>query len=185
MDNPRTAPVTTWAILLTTILVFAAGNPDPLKLWPVNGPDFRLWQLATYALTHGTVLHLLVNLLALLSFGPALERLWGSAHFLTCYLACAVIGGLLQASVADVPTVGASGALFGLFAAYALHNPKRRILSMFPLPLPAWAVVALYVVVSGLAWALDWLVGFAHAAHVGGALTGVLFGLALNNKPPA
>jgi len=177
-------PALTWLLLTLTILVHAMGTPPALWLWPLASEEFRPYQLVTYAFTHGNWLHLFVNVLALMSFGPALERTWGRGKFLVCYTVCAVGAGLIQASMGEVPLVGASGALFGLFAAYVFQHPHRPILSLLLWPLPAWLVLALYVLLSALAWAFEWLTGFAHLAHIGGAATGLLFALAYNDKRP-
>lgn len=170
-----------YAILILTLAVYVAGNPASLMLWPIPSPEFRPWQLVTYALLHGNVLHLAINLIALLSFGPALERAWGRARFLACYTLAAVIGGAMQALLAESPVVGASAALFGLFAAWTMGNPRKRIVSLLPWPLEAWQVLALYVVASVAALIFGWAADVAHFAHLGGVTVGLLF--AINNKP--
>ena len=96
-----TRPHMTWLIMLTTILVFALGNPESLILYPIDSDQFRAWQLVTYMLPHGNWLHLTVNVLALVSFGPPLERAWGKGRFLTGYLVCVIFGGLIQAGCCE------------------------------------------------------------------------------------
>ena len=64
-----TRPHMTWLIMLTTILVFALGNPESLILYPIDSDQFRAWQLVTYMLPHGNWLHLTVNVLALVCVG--------------------------------------------------------------------------------------------------------------------
>lgn len=170
-----------YAILIVTLVLYAAGNPASLALWPIPSPEFRPWQLVTYALLHGNAIHLAINLLALLSFGPALERAWGSRRFLACYALAAAFGGALQALVTERPVVGASAALFGLFAAWTVDNPHRRVVSIVPWPLEAWQLLLLYVNLTTLALAFGWLTGVAHVAHLGGVAVGLTF--AANNKP--
>lgn len=170
-------------IFILTVLVYVAGNPPSLALWPVLSGQFRPWQLLTYALVHGNLLHLALNMLALLSFGPALEREWGRWRFLACYAAAAAMGGALQAMLVDRPIVGASAALFGLFAAYVVQKPKARIATLLPWQLPAWSVLALYAVLSVAAWAFGWVNNVAHVAHLGGMFTGLAFAITRNNKP--
>lgn len=174
-------PFVSLFLIVITLAVYLAGNPMSLALWPIPSPEFRPWQVVTYALLHGNILHLVVNLLALLSFGPALERSWGRWRFLCCYVLAAAFGGTLQALLVDRPVVGASAALFGLFAAWVWQNPRKRVVSIIPWPLAAWQVLAVYVVASAAAWAFGWLVGLAHAAHLGGVAVGLAF--AMNNKP--
>ena len=161
-------------------LLYVAGNPASLALWPIPSPEFRWWQVLTYALLHGNWLHMVINLLALLSFAPSLERAWGRWRFLACYALAAVFGGTMQALVSERPVVGASAALFGLFAAWTCANPHKRLLSIVPWPLEAWMLLLLYVNLTMLALTFGWLTGVAHVAHLGGAVVGLLF--ATNNK---
>ena len=172
----------TWALCLICVFIYAFGNPWWMWLWPYNSPEFRWWQLVTYAFTHGNVLHLAINLLALLSFGPFLERAWGRFHLVGVYVGCAVAGAGLQMADSAQPMVGASGGLFGLFAAYTLLRPKSKLVSLFVAPLPASVVLPIYGALSVLAWIQGWLPGVAHLAHVGGAATGILFALVLREK---
>jgi Uncharacterized membrane protein (homolog of Drosophila rhomboid) len=174
-------PKITLALIAVTLGVYIAGNPMQLALWPVGSPQFHWWQTLSYAFVHGGLLHLIVNMLALVSFGPALERAWGKWRFLACYATAAVIGGLAQGLTVQQPIVGASAALFGLFAAYVVGKPKARIVTLFPWPLPAYVVLAAYALLSVLAALFDWLHGIAHIAHLYGMTVGVAF--ATNNKP--
>jgi membrane associated rhomboid family serine protease len=173
-------PHVTAALIALTVAIYAAGNPLSLALWPIPSAEFRPWQLFSYAFVHGGLLHVSVNLLALVSFGPSLERAWGRVTYLSCYLLSAAVGGALHATFSDRPVIGASGALFGLFAAWTVANPRKKIISIIPWPLQAWQVLVGYVIVSAVAWAVDWMV-VAHAAHLGGVAIGLAF--AINNKP--
>ncbi len=164
-----------------------------MALWPLGGPfafrssmglidiQFYPWQLLTYGFLHGSLPHLFFNMLALYMFGLSLERLWGSQRFGIYYFACLVGAGLIQLLVATssgqpYPTLGASGAVFGLLLAYGITWPNNTIMLLFPpIPMKAkWFVVIfgaleLYLGVSGRA------PGIAHFAHLGG----MLFGAAL------
>lgn len=175
--------VIVFLLIANIVGFFLVADPTPFMLWPIPSAEFRPWQLLTYALLHGSELHLALNMIALMSFGPALVRAWGSFRFLACYMLAAALGGALQASHAVLPTVGASAAMFGLFAAYVMVNPHKPILTLFPRPLAAWKVLATYVALSLLAIGMDWVAGVAHLAHLGGVLVGVCFALAVNDKP--
>jgi membrane associated rhomboid family serine protease len=93
--------------------------------------DGEYWRLWTVTLLHGDLLHLLFNMYALWLCGPIVERWFGRVRFIGFYLACAA-GGSAASFVfgGDVPAVGASGAIFGLFgillAAGRLHHPVDR-----------------------------------------------------------
>lgn len=179
---PRKPAHLTHAIAAVTILSWLLFDPMALALYPMNSGEFKPWQLLSYVFAHGGGLHLLLNMIVLLSFGPPLEREWGATRFLLCYALAAMLGGVMHAMTVPEPVVGASAALFGLFAAFAISNPKRKIVSLIPLPLAASYVLIVYVVLSVLAVTFGWAAGVAHMAHLGGVATGVL--LALNNKPP-
>lgn len=175
-------PFVSWSVLILTLVLYVAGNPPALALWPIPSLEFYPWQVFTYAFLHASPLHLVVNLLALLSFGPSLERSWGHWRFLCCYMLAAAVGGTIQASLSDRPVVGASAALFGLFAAWVMDNPKRKVVSLIPWPLAAWQVLLVYVIASIAALAFGWLTGMAHAAHLGGVMIGMSYA-GTNNKP--
>lgn len=163
------------------LLTLALGDAlvGPLALWPL-GAGFLPWQLVTYAFLHGGLTHILFNMFGVYSFGADLERVWGPRRFLTYYLVCAVTAALTQLVFAVVtgspsPTVGASGAVFGLLLAYALMFPHRTVMLLFPpIPMkaPLFAIVfGLLELVLGVTGAQQ---GVAHFAHLGGMLGGLL-----------
>lgn len=146
-------------------------------------PSFLPWQLLTYGFLHDTrsLMHILFNMLMLWMFGRDLERLMGPRRFLTYYLTCVVGAGLIQLLVGviqgwGVPTVGASGGVFGLLLAYGMTFPDRRIMLIFP-PIPMKAkyfviLLGLFELSIGLSGVDN---GIANFAHLGGMLFG--FGL--------
>src|SRR5258706_13696526 len=108
-------------------------------------PGLRVWQPVTYIFLHGGLWHLLINMLMLWMFGRELELVWGKKRFLNYFYICGVGAGILTILVkimpllwghrpADTPTIGASGAIFGILIANAILFPDRRIW-LFPLPL--------------------------------------------------
>ncbi len=169
-----------------------------LALWPVgNFPDlvrtpyglrelgdFWPWQVLTYGFLHGGFTHILFNMFALWIFGTALENSWGSRRFAIFYFVCLIGAGLVQlfvttmqaqASGFPVPTVGASGAVYGILLAFGMMFPETPIYVYFLFPIKAKYFVVLYGVLelwSGLANTNS---GIAHFAH----LAGMAFGLVL------
>ena len=141
--------------------------------------QFWIWQLITYQFLHGGLWHLFFNMFALWMFGMELERLWGSKRFLIYYLLCGIGAGLCQLFISPMlgptaPTIGASGAIYGVLLGFGMTFPKRPIF-MFPLfiPIPARIFVIIFAGIelfSGFT-AQD---GVAHFAHLGGALVGLL-----------
>jgi membrane associated rhomboid family serine protease len=140
-----------------------------------------VWQLLTYQFMHVGVLHLLFNCWAIYVFGSEVEGALGRKSFLTLYFSSGVIGGVAQALAGlllggafAAPVVGASAAAFGLAAAFALLFPDRLLWLFFVLPLRAKWILPLSagLAVFGILSRGDHV---AHAAHLGGILTGVFF----------
>ncbi|HXV86641.1 MAG TPA: rhomboid family intramembrane serine protease [Gemmatimonadales bacterium] len=138
------------------------------------------WTFVTYMFVHGGLLHLAFNMLMLFFFGPAVEDRMGTRAFLTYYVIAGLGGAALSFVIAlfgtVAPFVGASGAVFGVALAFALHWPDAPIY-VFPLPVPIrakWLVVILASVDLALAvsGAND---GVAHLAHLGGFIAGFLY----------
>lgn len=177
----KVAPVT-HSLLIANILVFGLQlqAPDGLighfALWPF-GAGFEFWQVLSSAFLHGSLLHLGVNMLGLWMFGRDVEGAVGSPRFVRLYLLsvlAAAVAQLLMSGIGNpVPTVGASGGLFGLLAAYAMLFPRRRVLLLFPpIPLPAPVFVSLYALFELYAGVTGTQSGVAHFAHLGGLVGG-------------
>lgn len=177
-----THPVT-WSLLALNVLVFLLPTPASFMLWPI-GHGFQPWQLVTYAFVHASTLHLLLNLLALASFGATLERVYGRWHFILLYVLCLVGAGAFQALIATQPTVGASGGIFGLFLAFAWQHPDKRVWVLIP-PIGAKAkkLVLAYAVISSIFLITGWLPTVAHAAHLAGMAFGAAFCMAAGKRP--
>jgi membrane associated rhomboid family serine protease len=144
-----------------------------------------VWQFLTYQFMHGGLLHLLLNCWAIYVFGREVEESLGKKNFLVLYFSSGVVGGLLQiAGAVWLPThfggavVGASAGVFGLIAAFAVLYPERS------LTLLLFFVIPVHMRAKSLLWfsALLALLGIvfpyghvAHAAHLGGMLTGLVY----------
>jgi membrane associated rhomboid family serine protease len=188
-------PDVIFALLIINGLVFALQQFMPglmqrlFALQPLISPQgyqfpsFFPWQLASYGFMHDTrdLFHIIFNMLMLWMFGRDIERMMGPRRFLTYYMTCVIGAGLVQLLVGviqgwGVPTVGASGGVFGLLLAYGMAFPNRMIMLMFP-PIPMKAKY--FVILLGL---FELSLGFsgvnngiANFAHLGGMLFG--FGL--------
>jgi membrane associated rhomboid family serine protease len=150
-------------------------------------PGLRIWQPVTYIFLHGGLWHLLINMLMLWMFGRELELVWGKKRFLNYFFICGVGAGILTILVkvtpllwghgpGDRPTIGASGAIFGILIANAILFPDRRIW-LFPLPLtipmrPFVAVMGAIEFFGTLGAGGD---GVSHLCHLGGMLIGWLY----------
>ncbi len=157
-------------------------------LYPL-GDGFQIWQLFTYMFMHGGLMHLLFNMIALWMFGMELENVWGSRKFLTYYLACGIGAGLSTLLIAPLfaaagPTVGASGAIYGVLIAFGMMFPDRPIFIYFLLPIKARYFVILYIGLELYAGVTGTSDGIAHFAHLGGAAVGFVFLMIDQRKLP-
>jgi membrane associated rhomboid family serine protease len=183
-------PSVTRTLLIANVAVFVLQYLTgqlliaPFALWPIGSdqfgvPGFRPWQLLTYGFLHAGPAHLFFNMLALYMFGGDIERLLGSRRFLVYYLVCVVGAAVTQLIVLGnierppVPTLGASGGVFGLLLAFGMAYPQRRIILLFPpIPMPAWLFVTLYGLLELYLGVTGTSQGVAHFAHLGGMLAG-------------
>lgn len=137
-----------------------------------------VWQFVTYMFLHGGIFHILFNMFALWMFGNEIERYWGTREFLKYYFLCGVGAGLLTfltSLSSSVPTIGASGAIFGILVAYGLMFPDRYIYVYFFFPVKAKYLVAFFAVVEFFASLNHTPDGIGHFAHLGGMLIGYLY----------
>ncbi|MDH5717190.1 MAG: rhomboid family intramembrane serine protease [Spirochaetia bacterium] len=159
---------------------------DIFALWPDQIlRNFYFWQIFTYQFLHSTrdIFHIVFNMFALWMFGSELEEKWGKSFFIKYYLICGTGAGFfiflipILLNQPTPPTIGASGAIFGILLAYAIYWPDRHLLFMFLIPVK----VKYFVLIIGLvslfftfqstpgAW------GVSHVGHLGGLLTGYFY----------
>jgi membrane associated rhomboid family serine protease len=224
-------PPITRNIIIINVIVFIVTSllgdkiVEYLAAFYPFSPFFHSWQVITHMFMHGSIMHILFNMMTLFSFGPILEQTLGDKKYLILYFVSGLgafflfnawnfvevqrfsreleqlgfnvnaylsgasvefagnTGSVLKQkellkSLTDIlttPMVGASGAIFGVVAAFATLYPDSKIGIMFiPVPikvkylLPIIVVGSIYLGVSGNGG------GIAHLAHVGGALVGWL-----------
>jgi len=141
-----------------------------------------IWQLATYMFLHSTssLAHLLINMLVLYMVGGDLERHWGAARFLRYYLICGIgagvfvtVGGLLTNPLA--PTIGASGAIYGVLLAFGMIFSERVLLFMLLFPIRARTMCWILFAIAFLSTWSESAGGVSHVAHLGGMVVGYLY----------
>lgn len=168
--------------------VFDLGRLSLAAFFPTS-PFFRPFQVATHMFMHGGLTHLLFNMYALYLFGSVVERTLGTQRYLIYYLVCG-LGALLLHWLAtyvtvqmgyvdlqayNIPILGASGAIYGLLAAFAVIAPNTVLQLIFP-PVALRAKYFVLILV-GIDLALGisgYNTGIAHFAHIGGAAIGFL-----------
>lgn len=146
--------------------------------------EHRFWQLFTYPFLHGDVMHLVLNLMMMVSVGGELESTWGSARFLRFFFVCTVSAGifflLLQLMVwkdfsLQSPMIGASGGIYGLLMAYGLIFGERVLLFMMLFPMKAKHFVWVLAGIEFLSSVFSGRGGLASAAHLGGMVAGFAY----------
>jgi membrane associated rhomboid family serine protease len=160
---------------------YFALNPIGIKEFP-----FYPWQLVTYLFMHANIWHLFMNMFALWMFGMELENIWGSKRFLSYYLMCGIGAGISNILIAPLftsmllPTIGASGAVYGILVAFGMLFPNRQIFVYFLFPIKAKYFVIIYMAIELLSVGSN--SGIAHAAHLGGGIIGFVYLLLLKNN---
>lgn len=142
-------------------------------------PPFALerpWTIVTYMFLHGSMSHILFNMLGLYFFGTQVEQRLGPNRFLWLYFISGITGGLFSFIFSPgAPIIGASAAIYGIMFAFAYYWPDAEILIYFVLPLKARMMVILYTVLalwSGFGGVGS---GIAHFAHLGGFAGGFAY----------
>lgn len=140
--------------------------------------NFEIWQLLTYQFMHGSFTHILFNMFMLWMFGMEIEHIMGSKKFLFFYLVCGLGAGIFQLILPPLlseqvgPTIGASGAVFGVMIAFAMYFPDRYVFVYFLIPIKTKYLMAILVVIEFMSVGNQSVV--AHLAHIGGAITGLI-----------
>ena len=174
-------PPVTLGILVVSVGIYVlgvGGLDDWLfrngQLTPQLVRDGEWYRLLSSAFLHAGGLHIVFNMVALYFLGPAIEREVGSASFAGLYVASALLGSSAYVLLAgDIPAVGASGAVFGLFGAWLLSAWRRRHTALGRANLQSIGAILGINLLLPLARP-----GIAWQAHVGGLVAGVLIALA-------
>src|SRR4030042_5091274 len=155
-----------------------------LALYTPNTGYFRPFQLVTHMFMHAGLFHIFFNMFGVIVFGRVIESVWGSKRIFILFFVSGLGAAGLQLLVYHLTgmtavMVGASGALYGLLAAFALLFPDVELMIIFlPIPIkakylvPAFAVLSLFLGVANFKGD-----NIAHFAHLGGAIFGFFIAL--------
>jgi membrane associated rhomboid family serine protease len=191
---PALQPVSK-ALLLACVAIFALQELLPqafelwFALWPLSSGAFMPWQMLSYAFLHGDLWHIFMNMLVLWMFGADLERLWGPRRFLVFIVASILAAAVVQLGwTAFVgsrsPTLGFSGAAYGLLLGFGMMFPNRTVVLLIPpIPMKAKYFVLLFTVLE-VVLGVRGRDGIAHFAHLGGMVGGLLMILYWRGKGP-
>ncbi len=180
----RLTPVIKWLIIINGVF-FAFQKIYGVHWFPIFGlvpekviSQLMVWQLGTYMFLHGGFFHLLFNMFILWMFGNEIERHWGSRAFLFYYFLTGVGAGLFTLIFSwgsPIPTIGASGAIFGVLVAYGMMFPNRIVYLYFLFPIKAKYLVLLFGVIELLATLSFTPDGIGHLTHLGGMVVGYFY----------
>ncbi len=167
--------------LLCFLALMTPGIGDYLfhyaALWPVDSPRFEPWQLISYMFLHAGLGHIFFNLFALWIFGQAIENYWGTKRFATYYFLTGIGAALIHMWISGggAPTIGASGAVYGILLAFGMMFPERYILLLIPpIPIKAKYFVAIFGAIELFYGVTGTQTGIAHFAHLGGMVVGFI-----------
>jgi membrane associated rhomboid family serine protease len=173
-----------WIIVISGAMLIAQQFAGPVLLaylglipQQVVG-HYWLWQPFTYLFLHGGLFHWLFNMLIFWMFGAELERRWGTTEFLKYFFvtglgAAACVIALGPHSLA--PTIGASGAVFGIITAFAMLYPEAVMYLYFLIPMKVWQAAILFAFIELFAGLEGGGTGVARFAHLSGMATGFLY----------
>jgi len=140
---------------------------------------FYVWQLGTYLFLHQGFLHILMNMLGLWFFGKDLEDIWGTRRFLQFYFFCGIGAGVVVVLAnylfgnPESRTIGASGAIYGIFLVAAVLWPDRTIIFyIFPIKLKYFVMILGAIAFFSVR---DLNSGVSDIAHLSGMLFGYIF----------
>jgi len=164
-------------VYIATIVAGILGH-DLIPLLGLRTASFlaQPWTIVTNLFVHGSIWHLVFNMLTFYFFGSFLSRLVGTRAFLIIYFFGGILGNvffmLLGSPFAIV--IGASGAIFALGGALAVLTPRLRVY-VFPIPAP----IPLWAAVLGGFLIMSFVPGVAWQGHLGGLVFGLIAGLVL------
>ena len=160
-----------------------------------TSPNFHIWQLITHMFMHADFWHIFFNMYTLFIFGTVLERIWGTKKFLVFYFVTGIGAALMHMGVQFIqaqvfisegmwdayamlkmtPTVGASGAIYGVLIGYAMLFPDSVLTLVFPpISLKAKWFVLIFAAIELVTGVFGVYGNVAHFAHLGGMLFGWL-----------
>ncbi len=197
-------PSVTKNLIIINVLIFVATifnenfMVSTFGMFYPSSQYFHWWQPVTHMFMHGGFWHIFFNMYTLFIFGTVVERIIGSKKFLFFYFVCGLGAAAMQIgaqylemqsflasdsqaalkgimALKMTPTVGASGAIYGVLIGYAMLFPESRMTLLFPpVTLRAKWMVVIFAAIELFTGVAGWADGIAHFAHLGGMLIGWL-----------
>jgi len=186
-EERRQLPMTVHLIIINVLMYIATKFNgqymyENFSLFYPTTPWFKVWQPLSYMFMHGGFWHIFFNMYSLFIFGKAVEQIIGRQRFTILYFAAGFAAAAAQLGVQaldpalqGVPTVGASGCVYGIIIAFAMIFPEARLTLIFPpVTLSAKWMAIVFIGIELFTGITGTQAGVAHFAHLGGALIGWL-----------
>jgi membrane associated rhomboid family serine protease len=177
-------------LIFINVIIFILQNIEQtsfityfLSLRPNAILNGQVWQLFSYMFLHGSMAHLFFNMYSLFIFGLTIENEWGSKKTLFYYLFCGVGAGItifiinliVYGTGPGGVTLGASGAIFGLFLAFGVLFPNAEVLLFFIIPMKARTMVIIFGAMELFFEVTGFMGNVSHVGHLGGLLFGIIY----------
>jgi len=183
VNYPFTKSLTLYLILANAaafiLQIIIPGFTEFFVLDPSLAFSGYYWQFVSYMFLHGGIFHITINMFVLAIFGFPLEQTMGKNKFLALYfisgMGSAVFYITMMGILTKISLLGASGAVFGVMAAYAFKYPKTWVYIFGLFPLPAAALIVFLLIEEMFYGLLSLQPGIANFGHVGGIVTGLAF----------
>lgn len=179
----KRTPFITYSLIAINIIIYIfmmLGYRDNIIWFGANVPDFirqgDIYRLLSSVFIHANIMHLICNMYALYVIGPQLESYLGRVKYLLVYLISGITGNLLSMAFTTGASVGASGAIFGLFGALLYFGYHYRVYLGTVLKSQIIPLIVLNLFIGFM------VPGINNAAHIGGLIGGVLATIALGVK---
>ena len=140
--------------------------------------NLYFWQLGTYLFLHADFWHLFFNMFALWMFGTELENRWGRRAFIRYFFVTGIGAGIISVLASPgsvIPTIGASGAIYGILLAYGMMFPERYVYIYFLFPVKVKYFVGVLGAITFFMTLSAQGSTVAHIAHLGGMLVGLIY----------
>lgn len=171
--EPKSPSVTISLIIINVIMFLMTvlnyeGMINLFANYYVNLQKGELWRLITCTFMHANIYHIFFNMYALYTVGPLVEKYYGKIKYLAIYITSGVVGSLMSAVLSNSVSVGASGAIFGLFGSLLFFGYKYRATLDGFLRSSIIPVLLINLVLGFIIPSVDVY------AHIGGCLGGLL-----------
>jgi len=182
-ETPRLTPAVQVFAVLCVVVAFVQAtivSPEDMTTWlgfQASQVAHAWWSVATYPFVHAGLWLLVLNVFALLVFGPRVEQAWGSRAFVVFFLWCAAGGAAANALLArSVVLTGASAPVFGVMLAYAWLWSRDEVILLGVLPVRVWSLIAIITAVNlGVALNDPATGGLPYLTHLGGFAFAMLY----------